>query len=124
MKFSNTYYTIGCSASSRISICAVFERTQTSFLFVLPQISEKKQCFFYLYWFFNNGVIVNWTTQALRDTTFTFPLAFTSTNYAFSGTIWIDTVVGISVTKQLTSVKFSSVLHSAWCNSGYIFMGY
>ena len=73
---------------------------------------------------FNNGIIINWTTQALRDTTFTLPLAFTSTNYAFSGTIWIDQVVGISVTKQLTSVKFSSVMHGAWCNSGYIFMGY
>ena len=73
---------------------------------------------------FNNGIIINWTTQALRDTTFTFPLAFTSTNYAFSGTIWIDQVVGISVTKQLTSVKFSSVIHNAWSNSGYIFMGY
>lgn len=73
---------------------------------------------------FNNGIIINWTTQALRDTTFTFPLAFTSTNYAFSGTIWIDQVVGISVTKQLTSVKFSSVIHGAWSSSGYIFMGY
>ena len=46
VNFSNTYYTIGCSASSRISICAVFERTQTSFLFVLPQISEKNSVSF------------------------------------------------------------------------------
>ena len=46
VNFSNTYYTIGCSASSQISICAVFERTQTSFIFILPQISERNSVSF------------------------------------------------------------------------------
>lgn len=72
----------------------------------------------------NNGFTINYTYSIGHDTTFTFPCAFTSTNYAVTPAIWIDGIQQTIVYRSVANVTLSCNARHYSPTGGLICIGY
>lgn len=75
-----------------------------------------------LFLLLNNGFKIQY--RLTTSSPWTFPISFNSTRYIMGPLVWIDTITGPTVTKNIGSCSWSVVAHSSWPVGGVYAIGY
>lgn len=58
-----------------------------------------------------------------NSNSWTFPIAFTTSNYIVGPLYWIDQICGIDLVKNLTHCYWASIIHGNWPVGGMYAIG-
>ena len=74
---------------------------------------------------FNNGVILAWLYSQLHDVAdLALPISFSNSSYVVNGPFWIDGVMGIDLTRTVSSMSLTCVVRHGWPTGGMTIIGY
>lgn len=73
---------------------------------------------------FSNGLIIAWLLGEIHDVTLALPIAFSNSDYVVNGPFWIDTIIGIAVTKTATSISLVCYVKHGWTTGGLSIIGF
>lgn len=73
---------------------------------------------------FNNGVILSWIFSQGHCTTITLPIAYSNLTYIVCGPFWIDGIIGIDLTRTISTITVACVVRHGWPVGGYLTIGY
>lgn len=75
---------------------------------------------------FNNGIIIAWlSNDGLHDiSNLALPISFSNSSYVVNGPLWIDQIVGITVTRTVSSMSLTCVARHCWFPGGMTIIGY
>ena len=60
----------------------------------------------------------------IHDVTLALPIAFSNSDYVVNGPFWIDTIMGIAVTKTATSISLTCTVRHGWATGGLSIIGF